>query len=222
LRKQLIPKKSFAKIHSASEIPDLLDIQIRSFKDFCRMTSFRIKGKAKVSRKSFFPVSGHGFEGKLPSGVREYYVDLPKYSVEECRERGMTFAVPLKAKLRLSVKDPYSEKPTYTDTLEQIVYLGNFPYMTDRGTFIINGAERIIVNQLHRSPGVFFDEKLYPNGTKTFSARIIPFRGSWLEFVMDISDVLYVYVDQGRKFPLRPCFARSVAHRTRKCCASSI
>jgi len=114
----------------------------------------------------------------------------------------VTYAVPLKAKLRLSVKDPYSEKTSYIDTKEQVVYLGNFPFMTDRGTFIINGAERIIVNQLHRSPGVFFDEKIYPNGTRTFSARIIPFRGSWLEFVTDTNDVLYVYVDQGRKFPV--------------------
>ena len=203
MRKQLIPKKSFAKIHSAAEIPDLLDIQIRSFKDFLQDDVFPDQRKNQGLQEVFlslFPVTDSR-ENYLLEFV-EYYVDSPKYSVEECRERGMTFAVPLKAKLRLSVKDPYSEKPTYTDTLEQIVYLGNFPYMTDRGTFIINGAERIIVNQLHRSPGVFFDEKLYPNGTKTFSARIIPFRGSWLEFVMDISDVLYVYVDQGRKFPV--------------------
>ena len=203
MRKQPIPKKSFAKIHSASEIPDLLDIQIRSFKDFLQDDVFPDQRKNQGLQEVFlslFPVTDSR-ENYLLEFV-EYYVDSPKYSVEECRERGMTFAVPLKAKLRLSVKDAYSEKPTYTDTLEQIVYLGNFPYMTDRGTFIINGAERIIVNQLHRSPGVFFDEKLYPNGTKTFSARIIPFRGSWLEFVMDISDVLYVYVDQGRKFPV--------------------
>jgi DNA-directed RNA polymerase subunit beta len=203
LRKQPIPKKSFSKIHSAAEIPDLLDIQIRSFKDFLQddvpLERRKNQGLQEVFL-SLFPVTDSR-ENYLLEFV-EYYVDSPKYSVDECRERGMTFAVPLKAKLRLSVKDPYSEKPAYTDTLEQIVYLGNFPCMTERGTFIINGAERIIVNQLHRSPGVFFDEKTYPNGTKTYSARIIPFRGSWLEFVMDISDVLYVYVDQGRKFPV--------------------
>lgn len=184
-------------------MPDLLDIQIRSFKDFMQDEVSPDRRKPQGLQEVFlslFPVTDSR-ENYLLEFV-EYYIDSPKYSMEECRERGMTYAVPLKAKLRLSVKDPYSEKPTYTDTLEQIVYLGNFPTMTDRGTFIINGAERIIVNQLHRSPGVFFDEKLYPNGTKTFSARIIPFRGSWLEFVMDISDVLYVYVDQGRKFPV--------------------
>jgi DNA-directed RNA polymerase subunit beta len=203
LRKQQIFKKFFGKIHSAAEMPDLLDIQIRSFKEFLQDDLLPNQRKNQGLQEVFlslFPVTDSR-ENYLLEFV-EYYVDSPKYSVEECRERGMTYAVPLKAKLRLSVKDPYSEKPTYTDTLEQIVYLGNFPYMTKRGTFIINGAERIIVNQLHRSPGVFFDEKLYPNGTKTFSARIIPFRGSWLEFVMDISDVLYVYVDQGRKFPV--------------------
>jgi DNA-directed RNA polymerase subunit beta len=203
LKKQPIQKKSFGKIHSAAEMPDLLDIQIRSFKEFLQDDLSPDQRKKQGLHEVFlslFPVTDSR-ENYLLEFV-EYYVDSPKYIVEECRERGMTYAVPLKAKLRLSVKDSYSEKPTYTDTLEQIVYLGNFPYMTERGTFIINGAERIIVNQLHRSPGVFFDEKLYPNGTKTFSARIIPFRGSWLEFVMDISDVLYVYVDQGRKFPV--------------------
>jgi DNA-directed RNA polymerase subunit beta len=203
VKKQPLTRKTFAKIHSAAEMPDLLDIQIRSFKDFMQDEVTPDRRKSQGLQEVFlslFPVTDSR-ENYLLEFV-EYYIDSPKYSMEECRERGMTFAVPLKAKLRLSVKDTYSEKPAYTDTLEQIVYLGNFPTMTDRGTFIINGAERIIVNQLHRSPGVFFDEKLYPNGTKTFSARIIPFRGSWLEFVMDISDVLYVYVDQGRKFPV--------------------
>ena len=203
MRKEPIKRKSFSKIKSAVEIPDLLDIQIKSFREFLQddvvPEKRKIQGLQEVFR-SLFPVSDSR-ENFLLEFVN-YYVDPPKYSVDECRERGMTFAVPLKAQLRLSVKDPYSEKTTYTDTVEQVVYMGNFPYMTDRGTFIINGAERIIVNQLHRSPGVFFDEKIYPNGTKTFSARIIPFRGSWLEFVMDLNDVLYVYVDQGRKFPV--------------------
>ena len=203
MRKEPIKRKSFSKIKSAVEIPDLLDIQIKSFREFLQddvvPEKRKIQGLQEVFQ-SLFPVSDSR-ENFLLEFVN-YYVDPPKYSVDECRERGMTFAVPLKAQLRLSVKDPYSEKTTYTDTVEQVVYMGNFPYMTDRGTFIINGAERIIVNQLHRSPGVFFDEKIYPNGTKTFSARIIPFRGSWLEFVMDLNDVLYVYVDQGRKFPV--------------------
>jgi DNA-directed RNA polymerase subunit beta len=202
LKNQPIQRKTFSKILSASEMPDLLDIQIQSFREFLQDDMLPEKRKVQGLQEVFlslFPVTDSR-ENYLLEFV-EYYVDSPKYSVEECRDRGMTYAVPLKAKLRLSLKDSYSEKPTYTDTLEQVVYLGNFPYMTDRGTFIINGAERIIVNQLHRSPGVFFDEKLFPNGTRTFSGRIIPFRGSWLEFVMDINDVLYVYVDQGRKFP---------------------
>jgi DNA-directed RNA polymerase subunit beta len=203
LKRDTHKRISFSKIKSAGEIPDLLDIQIQSYKDFLQgdlLPTKRQKQGLQEAFESLFPVSDSR-ENYLLEFV-EYTVDAPKYSVEECRQRGMTYAVPLKAKLRLSVRDPYSEKPNYIDTIEQLVYLGNFPYMTDRGTFIINGAERIIVNQLHRSPGVFFDEKIFPNGTRTFSARIIPFRGSWLEFVMDINDVLYVYVDQGRKFPV--------------------
>ncbi|HEX9933904.1 MAG TPA: DNA-directed RNA polymerase subunit beta, partial [bacterium] len=202
LKNQPVQRKSFSKILSASEMPDLLDIQIQSFREFLQDDVLPEKRKVQGLQEVFlalFPVMDSR-ENYLLEFV-EYYVDSPKYSVEECRDRGMTFAVPLKAKLRLSIRDTQSEKPTYTDTLEQVVYLGNFPCMTDRGTFIINGAERIIVNQLHRSPGVFFDEKVFPNGTRTFSGRIIPFRGSWLEFVMDVNDVLYVYVDQGRKFP---------------------
>jgi len=202
LRKEPIQRKSFSKISSVMEIPDLLDIQIKSFKDFLQddvpPNRRKVQGLQEVFL-SLFPITDSR-ENFLLEFV-EYYVESPKYSVEECRERGVTYSVPLKARLRLSVRDVY-EKSRYGDTIEQIVYLGNFPYMTERGTFIINGAERIIVNQLHRSPGVFFDEKVYPNGIKTYSARIIPFRGSWLEFMTDTNDVLYVYVDQGRKFPV--------------------
>jgi len=203
LKRAMKKRISFSKIESAGEIPDLLDIQIQSYRDFLQGDVPPGKRKVQGLQEAFlslFPVSDSR-ENYLLEFV-EYGVDEAKYTVEECRQRGMTYAVPLKAKLRLSVRDPYSEKTNYVDTIEQVVYLGNFPYMTDRGTFIINGAERIIVNQLHRSPGVFFDERIFPNGTRTFSARIIPFRGSWLEFVMDINDVLYVYVDQGRKFPV--------------------
>ncbi len=203
MSKTPIKRLSFSKISSAVEIPDLLDIQIKSFKEFLQddvpPEKREDKGLQSVIH-SLFPVTDSR-ENYLLEFV-DYQVDSPKYSMDECRERGMTYAVPLKAKLRLSVRDPYSDKLNYVDTMEQIVYLGNFPYMTERGTFIINGAERIIVNQLHRSPGVFFDEKEFPNGTRTFSARIIPFRGSWLEFTTDVNDVLYVYVDQGRKFPV--------------------
>ena len=203
MRKQPIQRKSFARISSAADIPDLLDVQIKSYRDFLQDDVPPNKRKSQGLQEVFlalFPISDSR-ENFLLEFV-EYYVDSPKYTVEECRERGVTYSVPLKAKLRLSTRDPYGEKDNYIDTLEQVVYLGNFPYMTEKGTFIINGAERIIVNQLHRSPGVFFDEKVYPNGTRSYSARIIPFRGSWLEFVTDTNDVLYVYVDQGRKFPV--------------------
>ena len=203
MRKKPIIRKSFSKILSAVEMPDLLDIQIQSFRDFLQddvpPNKRKVQGLQEVFL-SLFPIMDSR-ENYLLEFV-EYFVDSPKYGVEECRERGVTYAVPLKAKLRLSMRDPYSEKTNYIDTLEQVVYLGNFPYMTPKGTFVINGAERIIVNQLHRSPGVFFDEKIHPNGTRTYSARIIPFRGSWLEFTTDINDILYVYVDQGRKFPV--------------------
>ena len=130
----------------------------------------------------------------------EYYVEKPKYSMRECQERGLTFAVPLKAKLRLSTKAENGKD--FSDTIEEVVYLGNLPYMTDRGTFIINGAERVIVSQLHRSPGVFFGESVHPNGTPIFSARIIPFRGSWVEFTTDINNVMYAYIDRKKKFPV--------------------
>jgi DNA-directed RNA polymerase subunit beta len=203
LRKEPLKRLSFSKITSAIEIPDLLDIQIKSFRDFLQDNIEPNKRKIQGLQEVFlalFPVSDSR-ENYLLEFV-DYIVENSKYTVEECRERGMTYAVPLKARLRLSVRDPYSEKPNYIDTIEQVVYLGNFPYMTEKGTFIINGAERIIVNQLHRSPGVFFDEKIFPNGTRNLMARVIPFRGSWLEFVMDTSDILYVYVDQGRKFPV--------------------
>ena len=203
MRREPIVRQSFSKIASAVDIPDLLDVQIRSFRHFLQDDVVPHERKTQGLQEVFlalFPISDSR-ENFLLEFV-EYYVESPKYSVEECRERGVTYSVPLKAKLRLSIRDTYGDKTKFLDTIEQVVYLGNFPYMTDKGTFIINGAERIIVNQLHRSPGVFFDEKIYPNGTRTFSARIIPFRGSWLEFVTDTNDVLYVYVDQGRKFPV--------------------
>jgi len=130
----------------------------------------------------------------------EYYVEKPKYSVVECQERGLTFAVPLKAQLRLSAKKEGGKE--FVDTIEQEVYLGNLPAMTHRGTFIINGAERVVVSQLHRSPGVFFGESVHPNGTMMYSARIIPFRGSWVEFATDINNVMYAYIDRKKKFPV--------------------
>jgi DNA-directed RNA polymerase subunit beta len=173
LRKEPVRRKSFSKISSAMEMPDLLDIQLKSFRDFLQDDVPPQKRKVQGLQEAFislFPISDSR-ENYLLEFV-EYYIDSPKYNVEECRERGVTHAVPLKARLRLSIRDVYSETTNYVDTLEQVVYLGLFPYMTDRGTFIINGAERIIVNQLHRSPGVFFDEKVHPNGTRTYSVGV--------------------------------------------------
>jgi len=198
---ELIERQSFAKIPTIVEYPDLLDVQRRSFKEFLQEDSSPGQRKEKGLQAVFtsiFPIVDSR-ENFILDFV-EYYIDKPKYTVKECRERGLTYAVPLKAKLRLSIKDPTGDTEDYTDTIEQDVYLGNMPYMTERGTFIINGAERVIVNQLHRAPGVFFDESVHPNGTKIYSARIIPFRGSWVEFMTDVSDCLHVYIDRKKKF----------------------
>jgi DNA-directed RNA polymerase subunit beta len=197
----LIKRHSFSKIPSIAEYPNLLEVQTRSFKEFLQEDKAPDAREEKGLQEVFlniFPVVDSR-ENFILDFV-EYYIDKPKYSVKECRERGLTYATPLKAKLRLSIKDPNGETDDYTDTIEQDVYLGNVPFMTDRGTFIINGAERVIVNQLHRAPGVFFDESIHPNGTKIFSARIIPFRGSWVEFMTDVNDCLHVYIDRKKKF----------------------
>jgi len=196
-------RKTFSKIVKMAELPDLLNIQLESFEEFLQ-ANIPPEKRANVGLQSvftsIFPIvdSRENFILEYVS----YYLEKPKYNLKECQERGGTFSVPLKAKLRLSVKDPESEEQEITDTIEQIVYLGNIPVMTNRGTFIINGAERIVVSQLHRSPGVFFDEMKHPNGSKIFSARIIPLRGSWLEFLTDINDVMYVYIDRRKKFPV--------------------
>jgi DNA-directed RNA polymerase subunit beta len=193
---------TFGTIESESTYPDLLGIQIDSFHDF-------LQEDVSVSERRFLGLQ-RAFESNFPiednSGVYElsfleYIVEKPKYSEEECRERELTYAKTLKAKLRLSSKaDPTSED--YIEAIDQDVYLGQIPAMTPRGTFIINGAERVIVAQLHRSPGCFFDEAVHPNGTKIFSARIIPFKGSWVEFTTDIHDVMYAYIDRKKKFPV--------------------
>jgi DNA-directed RNA polymerase subunit beta len=186
---------------AAAELPDLLDIQLKSFRDFLQFDippEERKETGLQAVFKSVFPIvdSRENFE----LNFIEYHIDPPKYTVEECQERGTTFSVALKAKLRLSIKDEYNPNDPLANSIEQMVYLGNLPFMTERGTFIINGAERIIVSQLHRSPGVFFDEISHPNGTKLFSARIIPLRGSWVEFTTDINDLMIVYIDRRKKF----------------------
>ncbi len=194
---------SFSRISHILNMPDLLDIQLSSFMDFLQHEVPPLERKKQGLQlvfESIFPITDSRENYLLE--FLEYYVDQPKYSVLECQERGVTYSVPLKAKLRLSSKDENDESGEFSQAIEQDVYLGNLPFMTDKGTFIINGAERVIVSQLHRSPGVFFDENVHPNGTLIYSGRIIPFRGSWVEFVTDINDVMYVYIDRRKKFPV--------------------
>ncbi len=194
-------RHSFGTINEVVEYPDLLNVQMESFEHFLQEKITPVKRKNRGLQQVFlqnFPITDSR-ENFLLEFV-EYYVEKAKYTVRECQERGLTYAVPLKAKLRLSQKAENGEG--YSDTIEDTVYLGNLPYMTDRGTFIINGAERVIVSQLHRSPGVFFSESQHPNGTPIYSARIIPFRGSWVEFATDINNVMYAYIDRKKKFPV--------------------
>ncbi|MEE9186662.1 MAG: DNA-directed RNA polymerase subunit beta [Bacteroidota bacterium] len=205
LKNQVNPQSngriSFAKIPQILEHPDLLNVQMESFENFLQAKVAPHKRKNKGLQQVFrmnYPITD-ARENYLLEFV-EYYVEKAKYSVVECQERGLTYAVPLKAKLRLSAKA--EDGKSYVDTVEQEVYLGNLPFMTQRGTFIINGAERVVVSQLHRSPGVFFSESLHPNGTPMYSARIIPFRGSWVEFSTDINNVMYAYIDRKKKFPV--------------------
>jgi DNA-directed RNA polymerase subunit beta len=192
---------SFSRIPQIVDQPDLLNLQLESWESFLQAQVPPEKRVHRGLQQIFtlsFPITD-ARENYFLEFV-EYYVEKPKYSVIECQERGLTFAVPLKAKLRLSTKS--EDGKSFVDTMEQEVYLGNLPMMTHRGTFIINGAERVIVSQLHRSPGVFFDETVHPNGMSIYSARIIPFRGSWVEFTTDISNVMYVYIDRKKKFPV--------------------
>ncbi len=198
---QNLEHRSFSRLNAVIDLPDLLDIQLKSFNEFMQAEVDAAKRANKGMQAVFasiFPI--YDSRENFCLEFVEYYLEKPKYDVDECQERGVTYSVPLKAKLRLSVKD--EESGSYGETTEQVVYLGNIPYMTNRGTFIINGAERIVVSQLHRSPGVFFDELKHPNGTKMFAARIIPLRGSWVEFTTDINDVMYVYIDRRKKFPV--------------------
>ena len=182
------------------EYPDLLEVQLKSFKDFFQLETTPENRKNEGLYQVFqeiFPIEDTRNSYKLE--FIDYFVDPPQYSIEECLERGLTYNVPLKAKLRLSCTDQEHED---FDTKVQDVYLGNIPYMTPAGTFVINGSERIIVSQLHRSPGVFFDQSMHANGTKLYSARIIPFKGSWIEFATDINNVMYAYIDRKKKLPV--------------------
>jgi len=191
---------SFGKIQSILETPDLLDIQTGTFEGFLQLKKSPDKRDDKGLQAVFqtnFPIFDNKENYRLD--FIEYNMETPRFSVLECMERGLTFAAPLKGKLRLSTKDPDTEE--FVNSVEQEVYLGNLPFMTEKGTFVINGAERVIVSQLHRSPGVAFAQTVHPNGTPIYSARIIPLRGSWVEFATDINHVMFVYIDRRKKFP---------------------
>jgi DNA-directed RNA polymerase subunit beta len=191
---------NFGKIKLPDEQPDLLDIQLETFKEFIQLETTpenrKFEGLHTVFRENF-PISDT--RNIFVLEFIDYFVDPPRYSIEECIERGLTYCVPLKAKLKLSCNDP---EHIDFKTIVQDVFLGNIPYMTPKGTFIVNGAERVIVSQLHRSPGVFFGQSFHPNGTKIYSARVIPFKGAWMEFATDINNVMYAYIDRKKKFPV--------------------
>ncbi|MGD8394312.1 MAG: DNA-directed RNA polymerase subunit beta, partial [Candidatus Eiseniibacteriota bacterium] len=196
---------SFSKIDErwAVELPNFLDVQLRSFSHFLQADVPPEKreniGLQEVFN-SVFPISD-AREMFLLEFVR-YDLGQPKYSVDECQERDLIFSVPLKATLRLHIREEKDGEKREKEIIEQEVYLGELPVITEKGTFIINGAERVIVSQLHRSPGVFFDEMMHPKGKKLLSARIIPYRGSWVEFSMDVNDIMYVHIDRKRKLPV--------------------
>ena len=204
---------SFGKSKNLSETPDLLDIQLQSFQDFFQLETTpdkrNVEGLFRVFKENF-PITDT--RNIFVLEFLDYFIDPPRYSIEECMERGLTYAVPLKAKLRLSCND---EEHVDFQTIVQDVFLGNIPYMTPRGTFVINGAERVVVSQLHRSPGVFFGQSIHPNGTKIYSARVIPFKGAWMEFATDINNVMYAYIDRKKKFPVTTLL-RSIGFQTDK------
>ena len=195
---------NFASTQQVPDYPDFLDIQVKSFQDFFQMEtkSDARSGEGLYSTfKENFPITDTRNQFVLE--FLDYFIDPPRYSVEECIERGLTYSVPLKARLKLFCTDPEHED---FETIVQDVYLGTIPYMTGSGTFIINGAERVVVSQLHRSPGVFFGQSYHANGTKLYSARIIPFKGSWIEFTTDINNVMYAYIDRKKKLPVTTLF----------------
>ena len=193
-------RTSFAGAKNTPQYPDFLDIQIQSFQDFFQLDTKSDDRKEEGLFNTFkenFPITDTRNQFVLE--FLDYFVDPPRYSIQECIERGLTYSVPLKARLKLFCTDPEHED---FETIVQDVFLGTIPYMTPSGTFVINGAERIVVSQLHRSPGVFFGQSFHANGTKLYSARVIPFKGSWIEFATDINSVMYAYIDRKKKLPV--------------------
>ncbi|NPE45903.1 DNA-directed RNA polymerase subunit beta [Sphingobacterium prati] len=191
---------NFATSKKVLEYPDFLDVQLESFKEFFQLETTsdnrHQEGLFKVFSENF-PISDS--RNIFVLEFLDYFIDPPRYDIQECIERGLTYSVPLKAKLKLSCNDEEHED---FETIVQDVYLGTIPYMTPKGTFVVNGAERVIVSQLHRSPGVFFGQSRHTNGTKLYSARVIPFKGSWIEFATDVNNVMYAYIDRKKKFPV--------------------
>ena len=204
-------RTNFGSVDLPLEHPDFLDIQLRSFQEFFQLETNpenrMTEGLFKVFSENF-PITDTRNQFVLE--FLDYFIDPPRYSIQECIERGLTYSVPLKAKLKLYCTDPEHED---FETIVQDVYLGTIPYMTPQGSFVINGAERVIVNQLHRSPGVFFGQSRHANGTKLHSARIIPFKGSWIEFATDINGVMYAYIDRKKKLPVTTLL-RSIGYET--------
>ena len=201
---RLAERINFSSIENASKYPDFLDIQIKSFKDFFQLETKSDERGEEGLYNTFqdnFPITDARNQFVLE--FLDYFVDPPRYSIQECIERGLTYSVPLKARLKLYCTDPEHED---FETIVQDVYLGTIPYMTPSGTFCINGAERVVVSQLHRSPGVFFGQSFHANGTKLYSARVIPFKGSWIEFATDINSVMYAYIDRKKKLPVTTLF----------------
>ena len=204
---------NFASVKSPMPYPDFLEVQLKSFKDFLQLDTppelRKNDGLYKVFSENF-PIADT--RNNFVLEFLDYYIDPPRYSIEECLERGLTYSVPLKAKLKLFCTDPDHED---FDTVIQDVFLGPIPYMTNNGTFVINGAERVVVSQLHRSPGVFFGSSVHANGTQLYSARIIPFKGSWIEFATDINNVMYAYIDRKKKLPVTTLL-RAIGYETDK------
>ncbi|HRP58982.1 MAG TPA: DNA-directed RNA polymerase subunit beta [Vicingus sp.] len=217
MNKTLVKNKAerinFGSIKNQLSYPDFLDIQLQSFQSYFQLDTTpenrEQEGLFRVFSENF-PITDARNQFVLE--FLDYFVDPPRYSIEECIERGLTYSVPLKAKLKLYCTDPEHED---FETIVQDVYLGTIPYMTPKGTFVINGAERVIVSQLHRSPGVFFGQSRHANGTKLYSARVIPFRGSWIEFATDINNVMYAYIDRKKKLPVTTLF-RAIGYETDK------
>ncbi|TXI84851.1 MAG: DNA-directed RNA polymerase subunit beta [Crocinitomicaceae bacterium] len=204
---------NFASSKNQFEYPDFLDIQLKSFQEFFQLETTPENRDSEGLFKVFsenFPITDTRNQFVLE--FLDYFIDPPRYTIEECIERGLTYSVPLKAKLKLYCTDPEHED---FETIVQDVYLGTIPYMTPKGSFVVNGAERVIVSQLHRSPGVFFGQSRHANGTKLYSARVIPFKGSWIEFATDINNVMYAYIDRKKKLPVTTLF-RAIGYETDK------